>query len=81
MSMENVRVFEVSGNVLDDITVSRLRNNEDSYGLAVVQEKDSLSVCVENCSLDTFLMMPDALKESIARTIWARCSWLRLHNA
>ena len=76
MSMENVRVFEVSGNVLDDITVSRLRNNEDSYGLAVVQEKDSLSVCVENCSLETFLM-----KESIARTIWARCSWLRLHNA
>lgn len=40
----------------------RLRNPEDGYGLAVMQDSSGLSACVENCKVEDFDLMPEACR-------------------
>lgn len=75
--MKNVSVYAVTLQ-FDDITLDRLKDPEDGFGLAVMESDNGLTACVENCRLDEFLLMPDELKRCVADTIWNDCSWFRI---
>lgn len=63
---------------LDDVTLLRLKNPDDGYGLAVMQDGCGLSACVENCKVEDFALMPEDLQKCIIDTVWSGCSWFRV---
>lgn len=63
---------------LGDVTLLRLKNPDDGYGLAVMQDSSGLSACVENCKVEDFDLMPEELQKCIADTVWNGCSWFRV---
>lgn len=73
-----VKCNMVSKTELDDITLMRLRNPDNGYGLAVMQVSGGLSACVENCKVEDFDLMPEDLQKCIADTVWSSCSWFRV---
>lgn len=74
----NVKCHMVGKTDLNDITLARLKNPDDGYGLAVMQDRDGLSGCVENCKVEDFELMPEDLQKCIADTVWSGCSWFRV---